>query len=431
MKIQTVLSIIIILLNIYITPSNAQQIDTTRITRIKELESQIDSLRTTINAMVKELQQIKQNMAGGKSDVDELIALLNNEDVETVSVESRSRRKRVDALLKAITQRPGQLRFNGGATTTIQHGSGTNSRRHTTGVGSFDFYAHTAFGANTLLFFDLEAIGGNGPDDFFLTFSGLNGDAGSTQDEDGIDRLNVLEAWVEFSFLKKIFTITAGKIDLTNYFDNNASANDETMQFISGAFVNNSAFAVPGNAPGLRLRTTLLNRFHFQLGLSNVHNSAKDLLKEVYKIASIGFTLFPGSEFEANFRFFGYQHPLADDATGWGISFDKVTFGAYNIFARYGQNDAKMAGYWGVQSSWSAGTRFVEQIAGQSTALGLAYGENTPSLENLKTEQIVEIYARRQLNQWTHISPHLQLVWNGKGASNPLMIFGVRTHFNF
>ncbi|MBD3224631.1 MAG: hypothetical protein GF313_07870, partial [Caldithrix sp.] len=186
MKIQTFFLISSILINIDIIPINAQQIDTTRINRIKELESQIDSLRTTINAMVQELQQIKQNMADGKSDVDELITLLNNEDVETVSVESRSRRKRVDALLKAITQRPGQLQFNGGATTILQHSSGTD-RRHTTGVGSFDFYAHTAFGANTLLFFDLEAIGGNGPDDFFPTFSGLNGDAGSTQDEDGID----------------------------------------------------------------------------------------------------------------------------------------------------------------------------------------------------------------------------------------------------
>ena len=408
----------------------AQQIDTTKVKYIRDLETQIDSLRTTIRAMDQELQQIKQNMVEGKSDVDELLALFNNEDVETVSVESRSRRKRVDALLKAITQRPGQLRFNGGATTILQNGSSDDSK-HTTAVGSFDIYAHTAFGENTLLFIDLEAIGGDGPDDFFQTFSGLNGDAGSTQDEDGIDRLTVLEAWAEFTLLNKVFTITAGKIDLTNYFDNNASANDETMQFISGAFVNNAAFAVPGNAPGLRLRTTLLNRFHFQFGFSNVNNSGKDLLKETYRIASLGFTLFPGSDFESNLRFYGYQHPLADDATGWGISFDKVAFGSYNIFARYGQNDVKVAEFWGIQSSWSAGTRFVKQIAGQSTALGLAYGETTSVVDNLQTEQIMEIYARRQLNKWTHLSPHLQLAWNAYGTSDPLMIFGIRTHFNF
>lgn len=380
--------------------------------------------------MDKELQQIKQNTVEGKTDVDELLALLNNEDVETVSVESRSRRTRVDALLKAITQRPGQLQFNGGATTILQQGT-DDHEKYTTATGSFDIYASTPFGPNTLLFFDLEAIGGNGQDEFFPTYAGLNADAGSTQDEDGVDRLTVLEAWAEFTMLHETFTVIAGKIDLTNYFDNNASANDETMQFISGAFVNSAAFAVPGNAPGLRLRTTLLNRFHFQVGISNVNNSGTDLLEEIYRIASLGFTLFPGSDFESNLRFYGYQHPLADDTAGWGISFDKVVFGKYNIFARYGRNDSKVADYWGIQTAWSAGTRFVKQIAGQTTALGLAYGENTSSQDFLKKERIMEIYARRQLNKWTQLSPHVQIVWNTGGTSGSLLILGIRTHFNF
>lgn len=430
MKVQIYFKVSILLLTVFHIPVNAQQVDTTSVNHIKALESQIDSLCRTIRLMDKELQQVKQNTVEGSSDVDELIALLNNDDVESVSVESRSRRKRVDALLKAITQRPGQLSFNGGATTILQNGSGDDSSR-TTAVGSFDIYAHTAFGENTLLFIDLEAIGGNGPDVFFPTFSGLNEDAGSTQDEDGIDRLTVLEAWAEFTPLNKIITVTAGKIDLTNYFDNNASANDETMQFISGAFVNNAAFAVPGNAPGLRLRSTLYNRIHLQLGISSVNNSGRDISKEIYRIASIGYTLSPGSDYEANLRFYGYQHPLADNSTGWGISFDNVVFSTYNIFARYGNNNSKVAEYWGVQSSWSAGARFVRQIAGHSTALGLAYGENTSFRKNLKDEKIMEIYARRQLNEWTFISPHLQFVWNGSGTSDPVMIFGIRTHFNF
>ena len=409
---------------------NAQPIDTTQVKNIHKMESQIDSLRKTIRSMDNELQLIKQNMVEGKSDVDELIALLNDEDVESVSVDSRSRRKRVDALLKAITEQPGQLRFNGGTTTILQSGS-DDHQRHTTGAGSFDIYAHTAFGPNTLLFFDFEAIGGDGPDEFYPNFAGLNSDAGSTRDKDGVDRLTVLEAWAEFTMLNKIVTVTAGKIDMTNYFDNNASANDETMQFISGAFVNSAAFAVPVNSPGVRLRSTLYNRFHLQAGLASVNNPGCDLLEDIYKIASLGFTLFPASDFESNFRFYTYRNPLADDATGWGISFDKVTFGVYNIFARYGQNDAEMAEYWGLKSAWSIGTRFVKQISGQTTALGLAFGENNPHLKNLKNEQILEIYARRQFNKWMHLSPHLQIVWNANGSSAQLIIFGIRTHFNF
>ncbi|KAA3614590.1 MAG: hypothetical protein DWQ05_14940 [Calditrichaeota bacterium] len=419
------------LIFLFITVSlNAQEIDTTQVKYIHELESQIDSLRITLRSLDNELQQIKQNMVEGKSDVDELIALLNDEDVESVSVESRSRRKRVDALLKAITQRPGQLRLNGGTTSIIQSGA-NDTNRHATGVGSIDIYAHTAFGPNTLLFVDLEAIGGNGPDEFYPNFAGLNGDAGSTQDKENVDRLTVLEAWAEFTMLNKIFTVTAGKIDMTNYFDNNASANDETMQFISGAFVNSTAFAMPGNSPGIRLRTTLNNRIHLQVGMSNIYNSGSDLFENIYKIASLGFTLFPASDFESNFRFYGYRHPLAEDAAGWGLSFDKVAYGVYNVFARFGQNDDKMAAYWGIKSAWSAGTRFVKQITGQTTILGLAFGENKPNAANRKNEQVLELYARRQLNKWTHISPHFQFVSNANGTSEQLTIFGIRTHFNF
>lgn len=408
----------------------AQQIDTTRALSINELEFEIDSLRTVILSMDSEIQQMKQNMVEGSSEVDKLIALFNNEDVETASVEARSRRKRVDALLQAITQRPGELQFNGGATTILQN-STDEKTRETTSVGSFDLYAHTAFGPRTLLFFDLEAIGGNGPDALFATFSGLNGDAGSTQDTDGIDRITMLEAWAEFTMLNESITVTAGKIDQTNYFDNNASANDETMQFISGAFVNNAAFAVPSNSPGFRLRTTLLNRIHFQVGVSNAINSGRELFQDVYKIAGLGFTAFPGSEFESNLRFYGYQHPLVDDASGWGLSFDTVAFGAYNIFARYGQNENELAVYWGLKSSWSAGTRFVKQIAGQSTALGVAYGESMSQENELDKEQILEVYARRQLNKWTHLSPHVQVVWNVCGTAKQVMVLGIRTHFNF
>ena len=419
-----------VILFIFILSINAQEIDTSRVEHANELDTQVDSLFKVIRRMDRELQQMRQSMVEGKPNVDELIALLNDEDVETVSVDNRSRRKRVDALLKAITQRPGQLRLNGGTTAIMQSG-GDGNNRHTTGVGSFDLYAHTSFGPQTLLFFDLEAIGGDGPDQFYPNFAGLNGDAGSTQDNNGIDRIRVLEAWTEFNLLNDILTVTAGKIDLTNYFDNNASANDETMQFISGSFINSSALAVPANAPGVHLRTTFINRYHFEFGLVNSRNSGADLFNDIYKIAGLGFTALPATDFEANFRFYGYQHPLVENSGGWGVSFDKVMLGEYNIFARYGQNEEKMARYWEIKSAWSIGTRFVRQISGQTTALGLAYGQNNPFKKNLQNEQILEFYARRQLNKWTHLSPHLQILWNAAGSKEKLVIIGVRTHFNF
>ncbi|MCF8358064.1 MAG: carbohydrate porin [Prolixibacteraceae bacterium] len=322
------------------------------------------------------------------------------------------------------------MRFNGSATTILQ-GSRFNNAMEAYATGSFDIFALTSFGKGSLLFFDLEAIGGNGPGQDYPTLSGLNGDAGSTQAVDGIDRLNLLEAWAEFSMFKNTITITAGKIDLTNYFDINASANDETMQFITGSFINSSAFAVPSNSPGMRLKTSLFKRLHFQAALVSTDNSGQKLFDDIYKIASFGYTIAPGSRFESNIRLYGYQHPLAGNDYGWGISFDEVLFGHFNIFGRYGQNFSEVADFWGIKSAWSAGTRFVVTIAQQILAIGVAYGENIPASTELNTEKVAEIYIRRQLNKWIHLSPHFQYIWNTNGTDNEIAVVGLRTQFNF
>ena len=407
-----------------------QSIDTTKIENIKNLQTIIDSLAKTIIKLDNELQLVKKEMVTGSNKSDDILDLLTMDGEESMPEDQRSKKKRVDDLLRAIQQRPGQLRFNGGATTTLQGNLG-QSKSIAMGVGSFDIYAFTSFGANTLLFFDLEAIGGNGPDEFFPTFSNLNGDAGSTQDGDGLDRINVLEAWGEFTLLDEMFTITAGKIDLTNYFDNNASANDETLQFLSGPFINSTALAVVGNSPGVRIRTTLFNTLYIQFGFSSVDNSGSKLFGEIFKIGSVGYRLFPESEWEANLRVYAYQHPSANNSMGFGISFDETVLGKYKLFARYGKNNNTLSDWFGISSAWSTGLSFIKTINDRGINLGLAYGETIPHSSDLKSEKLLELYARYQFNKWIYTSPHFQFVWNSLGSEKNYIVFGLRTHFNF
>ena len=427
------MKMIALTLMIVLTPAaslTAQEIDTTAVNRIIHLESQIDSLRSTIRSLDGELQQVKREMVEGQTDFDQLLARLGGEALETAPADQFSRRKRVDALLKAVTQRPGQLRFNGGSTALVQGASGGESWKYN-GVGSIDIYAHTAFGPHTILFINMEAIGGNGPDSIFQTLSILNGDAGSLQGAGGIDPVTIREAWAEFSLFNEKLNVTAGKIDLTNYFDNNASANDETMQFISGAFVNSAAFAVPPPSPGIRVRTTLFRRFFLQFGLSNENNSGTDLFDDLFGIGSVGMKLFTGTDWEANLRVYSYQHPKACNSVGYGLSFDEVLFGAFNVFARYGVNQSGLSEWYGIQSAWSGGTRFVTRLAGRTTVFGAAYGEIYPDDGGLATERMIEFYARLQPNKWVHISPHLQHVWHAAGLSDQVFVAGFRVHFNF
>ena len=417
----------LLLLNTYVI---AQQVDTTKIENIKEIQGVIDSLSKLIVKLDTELQQIKKNMITGNRNSDEIIDLLTDEEDESMPEDQRSKKKRVDELLRAIEQRPGVLRFNGGATVSFQNGL-QNINNKTNSVGSFDIYALTSFGPGTLLFFDLEAIGGNGIDEFVPTFSGLNGDAGSQQDQDGIDRLNLVEAWAEFTIFDELFTITAGKIDLTNYFDNNDLANDETLQFLSNSFVNSNALVAPGNSPGLRFRTSFLKKFYLQFGIVNILNSGSNIFGNIYKIGGLGFRILPETDWEANFRVYGYQHPDADNALGYGISFDETIFGEYKVFARYGKNSEKISDKFEITSAWSAGLSFIKQFGNKGINLGFAFGETYPNNSLLKTEKLIEIYARYQFNKWVYLSPHYQMVWNSLGLDNNYSVVGVRTHFNF
>lgn len=409
---------------------DAQEVDSVKINPIKELQTTVDSLSKVIIKLDNEIQQLKETAVTDTSNENDIIELLTSDETETMPEDQRSKNKRVDELLRAIEQRPGVLRFNGGATASFQSGLNENYN-NTNSVGSFDIYALTSFGKGTLLFFDIEAIGGNGVDEYISTFSSLNGDAGSLQDEDGTDRLQMLEAWGEFTIFDELFTITAGKIDLTNYFDNNAIANDETLQFLTNAFINSNSLAVPSNSPGIRFRTSILNRFYIQFGLASVDNSGSDLFNNIYKIAGLGFRVLPDTDWEANFRLYGFQHPSANNSMGYGISFDETVFKEYKIFARYGKNSDELSKWYGITSSWSAGLSFVKNIQDWGINIGLAYGETEAENSLLNKEKLAELYARYQVNKWVYLSPHLQLIWNANGTSENYSVMGIRTHFNF
>ena len=216
---------------ILISALQAQTPDSSRTTHIQQLQTKLDSLQIEIDR----LRENAANPGDSRMDTTQFDAFLAAPvDTSTRINNQRSRRSRLDALLEDYMQQPGIINFNGNATAILQ-GSVSEQENIATTTGSFDLFVATNLGAQTLLFIDLEAIGGNGPNENINSFTTLNDDAGSTRTGDGFDRMHVLEAWVEFSAFRDAAKLTAGKIDLTNYFDNNAVANDETAQFISGA----------------------------------------------------------------------------------------------------------------------------------------------------------------------------------------------------
>ncbi|MFW5974588.1 MAG: carbohydrate porin [Bacteroidota bacterium] len=399
-----------------------------------ELQRQIDSLKIVVGDLNYDLQNMKDDVVTTQQKSEKYFEFLEDktdDDIQLIG-DQRSKNKRVDDLLRAIREKPGQLRFNGSATLRMQSPS-KNIQNKSAAVGSFDIFAMTSFGKGTLLFFDIESIGGDGPDQYFPTYLGLNGDAGTTQGSDGLDHLHLLEGWAEFSVFDNLFTITAGKIDLTNYFDNNSIANDETLQFLSGAFINNASFAttVPSNSPGMRIQTTLFEKYYFQFGLSSIDNMGKAILSDLFKTASLRFRLFANSSWETNFRFYGYQSPVANDAQGYGTSIDGMFFEKYNVFIRYGNNNYNLDVSSGISESWSAGFSFLQNFSNRGINFGVAYGEVIPFDGALNNEKQFEAYARYRFNEWVYVSPHFQWVFDAMGSDTNYKVFGFRTHFNF
>jgi carbohydrate-selective porin OprB len=74
------------------------------------------------------------------------------------------------------------------------------------------------------------------------------------------NELNLREAWLRTEFFGQRLVLTAGRLDLTNYFDRNAGANDETTQFISDALVNNQMLGLAVNGTGMVVGMTRSRR---------------------------------------------------------------------------------------------------------------------------------------------------------------------------
>jgi len=280
-----------------------------------------------------------------------------------------------------------------------------NSRDTSFGEGSLDLIFVSRPIAYTSFFVDLEAIGGNGPDQTVRSNAGLNGDAGSLQDTDGVDRVSVREVWLGGDYFNEHVKAVAGKIDLTNYFDTNVVANDETSKFLSTAFVNNPTLQQPRNGPGALAFYDTKKSWRLGAGIQNPSDSGFAVADHPYFIAEADYSTHFFRGYEGNYRVWGRLNgSRADDNKGFGISIDQVLFPTFTAFARYGLNQPQGAIN---KYAWSAGFEKRKLLASRPLdALGLAFGQQEGT--SVKIDALSEIYYRFFLTDHLSISPHLQ-----------------------
>ena len=201
-------------------------------------------------------------------------------------------------------------------------------------LASADLFFTAKLAQYTTFFADVVALSGAPPDREIPSLTLLNGYTARLVNQ---NELNLREAWLRTQFFGQQLTLTAGRLDLTNYFDRNAGANDETTQFISDALVNNQMLGLAVNGTGVVFDYDPKNAFSFRFGVQQSNPAATSLSDSLYSLAEVGYTMTPFSLPEGHYRlWYRANNGNLDSKRAVGISIDQKLTARVMAFGRYG-----------------------------------------------------------------------------------------------
>ena len=388
-------------------------------------------LASALLLLTEKLAEIAVKDGTGAVEKADLVLLADLKEelrAEMLLANTRAFQQRNEELGTRLTALTKNISLSGGLVGVVQGSLGNKPKDYADVVGRGDLIFNFKVADNTIAVIDVEATGGDGIDRKIANFSGLNGVAGSTG-----DRVRFRQAWVEHSSWKDRLILTAGKIDLTNYFDANAVANDENSQFLGHAFVNSAVLGAPGIGPGARLQAKLAEPLILSLGCGSGDADSADIFDHGFGIAQLEYKVKVG-EHEANFRMYGSLDgalPETDptsglptgnkikqkNALGFGFSLDHQITEQLAFFARYGQRDRDV---YTTHMAWSIGGQYAGLLPQRKTdILGFAYGQvQAGGGVAGSQEKLAELYYKVQLTDRIALTPVVQYLVNPAGLSS-------------
>ena len=282
-----------------------------------------------------------------------------------------------------------------------------DANRRAYALASADLFFTAGIAQNTIFFADIVGLSGSPPDAEIPTLTLLNGYTARLIRQ---NEINLREAWIRTELFGQRLALTAGRLDLTNYFDQNAFANDETTQFISDALVNNQMLGLSSNGTGVGAEFDPKNGFRFKFGFQQSNTNATNLSDSLYTLSEVGYTFTPFALPEGTYRLWFRTDNTEPDAirTGAGLSLDQKLTSAVGVFSRYGLGEADPAGapIYQRHHFFSAGvgvqTSFV--LNPQDT-WGIGYAQMR--LAAGEKEHLAEGYYNFQLTERLRLSFHL------------------------
>lgn len=353
-------------------------------------------------------------------------------EVITYQKEKAYRRENIEEKIEAALEEETSRRVSIGISATgilqqaIHSGGDEKSGRDDLfGAGSADLLVIAKPALYTTLFADLETIGSFSPDHRIPTLSALNGDTTRLEED---SEVNMRELWLASQFFQQALSLTAGHIDLTNYFDLNLIANDETRQFITDALVNNPLLGVPENGAGALAVFDTKKDFKFRLGAQRNSSDQRSIGEKIYSIFEVNYLARPKFLQEGNYRFWiRSSGQFNRENVGFGLSIDQRLSASMSSFIRYGnsrtkgehKNDKFVSGGFQLRTPY---TLYPRDVWG----MGIYYLDK--KLEG--DESLLELYYNVYLTEHIRVSPHLQWLWRSEENDN-ILVPGLRVQVDF
>lgn len=325
----------------------------------------------------------------------------------------------------------GRVAVNIDASTTTQgalqtQGEDADADGNAYQFASADLFFTAALAQYTTFFADVVGVSGSPPDQEIPTLTLLNSYTARLVER---NELNLREAWLRTELFDQKLALSFGRLDLTNYFDGNAAANDETTQFISDALVNNPMLGLSSNGSGIAAVYDPKGGINFKLGVQQSKADATNLSDSVFSLAEVGYFARPFSLPEGNYRvWFRTDNGHDERRTAYGLSLDQKLSPNVTMFARYGSAQADI----GRDYFYSAGFQFQNvPVFNPLDVWGIGYGQT--ELGTSDREKLVEGYYNLRLAERLRLSTHLQYVTvsNGGARTFGYLLPGLRLQGSF
>ena len=280
-------------------------------------------------------------------------------------------------------------------------GESAQANGHAYQLASADLLFSAGIAQYTSFFADIVGLSGAPPDAEIPGLTLLNSYTARLVRQ---NEVNVREAWLRTELFSQKLAISAGRLDLANYFDRNAFANDETTQFISDGLVNNPTLGLATNGAGVVGVLDPKNGFAIKAGFQQSNTEATNLSQAIFSLAEVDYVARPPGLSEGNYRVWVRNDNSSErNRSAVGLSVDQKLTSRFGLFGRYGTAEGVRAR----DHFFSAGFQIQNgAVFNPLDFWGVGYAQFR--MESGDREKLVEGYYNFQISEKLRLSLHVQ-----------------------